>query len=63
MRNLLEMFVTECEYKNLSPLTVKTYKTDVGYLIDYLEDIGVKDVEKLTLPHLKRWGCNFKTAV
>jgi integrase/recombinase XerD len=49
------MFVTECEYKNLSPLTVKTYKTDIGYLIEFLEGIGVTDIEKLTLTHLKRW--------
>jgi len=55
VRSLLEMFITECEYKNLSPLTVKTYKTDIGYLIDFLEGIGVRDYEKLTLPHLKRW--------
>lgn len=55
MRSLLDMFVTECEYKNLSPLTVKTYKTDIGYLIEFLEGIGVTDIEKLTLTHLKRW--------
>lgn len=49
------MFVTECEYKNLSPLTVKTYKTDVGYLIEFLEGIGISSMEKLALSHLKRW--------
>lgn len=49
------MFLTECEFKNLSPLTVKTYKMDIGYLIDFLEGAGVKDTEKLSVPHLKRW--------
>jgi site-specific recombinase XerD len=55
MKSMLEMFVTECEYKNLSPLTVKIYKTDIGYLIEFLEGIGVTDIEKISLPHLKRW--------
>lgn len=55
MRDLLEMFVTESQYKNLSPLTAKIYKTDIGYLIDFLEVISITDIEKLSLPHLKRW--------
>lgn len=55
MRNLLDFFATECEFKNLSALTVKTYKTDIGYLLDFLEGNGVKDIEKLSLPYLKRW--------
>ncbi len=44
MKSLLEMFITECEYKNLSLLTIKTYKTDIGYLIEFLEGIDVSDL-------------------
>jgi hypothetical protein len=39
LRSMLEMFVAECEYKNPSPLTVKTCKTDISYLIEFLESV------------------------
>ncbi len=51
----LRAFLLDCQAKNLSPLTVKTYKRRLVHFTDWCVDQGITDVAAITTNHFRQY--------
>lgn len=49
---LLNEFIAECEYKNLSKITIRNYSRILG---EFIRDVNVEDIEKLNKMVIKNY--------
>lgn len=55
LEDLREEFLFHCRSRRLSPRTVKNYGKQITYLIGYLRNAGVLDIEKVEARHIKAY--------
>ena len=53
LKDLKEEFIYDCECRHLSKGTLRNYKCQIDYLIEYLENIGVREVSEVKPHHLR----------
>ncbi|AMJ41717.1 tyrosine-type recombinase/integrase [Anaerotignum propionicum] len=55
LRTIANEYLFECEYKKFSPRTLRIYNLHINYLIDYLNQKGITEVEDVTPQHIKQY--------
>ncbi len=57
LKVLAELYLTECEARNLQPMTIEFYRIRINYLLDVLGNMAVEEVStahlRLLLAHLR----------
>ena len=55
IRREIQAYLIDCEARNLSPKTTKSYEYELGYLHDWLTEQGVTTIPELTPQVLRSW--------
>lgn len=53
LKNVQEEFVFHCQYRNLSPRTIKNYSKQIDYLIRFLQEKGIEHIQDVERVHIK----------
>ncbi|KAF5066185.1 Tyrosine recombinase XerD [anaerobic digester metagenome] len=55
IRTIADEYLYECEYKKFSPRTLSIYKQHINYLLDFLEQKGITEIQDVKPQHIKQY--------
>lgn len=55
LRDCMEEFLYECECRHLAKGTLRNYRAQISFLVEYLESNGINDVEQVKPAHIRNF--------
>ncbi len=55
IRTIADEYLFECEYKKFAPRTLRIYRQHINFLLDFLEQKGITEIEDVKPLHLKQY--------
>ena len=55
MDDCMEEFLYDCECRHLAKGTLRNYRAQISFLVNYLKDIGIIDLEQVKPMHIRNF--------
>ena len=60
LSKIKDEFVFDCQIRKLSDRTIKNYSKQIGYLLKFLEEKGITEIEEVIPQHIKEFLMTIK---